>query len=160
MSKYTSRDTSPLLFHKFYWYAFIPFSFLVSTYNFMAEISNIRFFHWIIAIVVVAHIIGLASLFITFVGFFNWKSYSWYAVFITLINSLLYNALIFIIFSSRSYNITSEFRLNMLTGCFWSVVRLLLIGWYYSNRKDLFFIKDKASSEAVITYDSSKQEQC
>jgi len=135
MQKYTDKASIPLKFHAFYRYVLLPLNFAFLLYSFLQEIKEMTFFHWTFVVIVISYIIIITSLVIIFIGFYTWRPYGWYAIYVSLIASLAYNcfaAFILIAYDSAQ----AAYSAGVIFG---SLLRLGLIGLYYAKRKVLFF---------------------
>lgn len=140
---YRSKEATPLKFHKFIWFVWMPLSFLVAIYNAWEAI----FEFWEICFATAETLLHLIFIFeclmegafvvaplLIFVGFFKWKSYAWYILmFLSLSNVICSSG--FLLFSTEYEDLAS------LLGRFSGILIDLVILFYYWNRRVLFNVR-------------------
>lgn len=141
MKKYYTQNETPLSFHKFFWYFWIPVGVLLDCVITLPRIFSPEYYYirdafWISLI----YIIVTVSLRIgAFIGFFKWKIYAYYCT------------LIYIILHSGS-----RFIVQVLNGEYTSSIYLfinILIFIYYYKRKALFCSNPQKQRIGVIDND-------
>lgn len=140
MKRYYSKESTPLKFHKFFCYVFMP----ISLFSCFAIISNLYtgydLNNWGVQIDMVYALASLALIFVILFGFRKWKPSAWYGIIVYLSLQMLYRLLVVVVYyiSLTQYdaagylnNGISQF-LGICTYCIPVIV-------YYSKRKPLFF---------------------
>lgn len=128
MKSYTDRDTTPLAYHHFMHYVSLPLSFLSNAGELASLYASMYYVYYYKDILTFHYLICLALIAASFIGFFFWKPFSWYA-FMAL---MWYNLLSYLCFAAL-------FSDGMLAAQ--GVARLVItipISIYYIKRKPLF----------------------
>lgn len=154
MKQFYLKEDTPLAFHKFFWYVSLPIGFLISMGRMISEVSEMLFFNWLYAIDIGYYIIALTLMLVSFVGFFGWKSYAWYAVMTYLCVGVAYN-----LFAVIIYGLYIPDQIGTAIGQLLGVlIYAVLVGVYYRKRRPLFF-SDTIQVIAENGYDLANAEQ-
>ena len=90
MEYYSHKDT-PLRFHKFFRFVFLPLSFIITVTSVVPAIPEFFNYGPLYAVTVVYWTIRMALMIIIFTGFFRWRLYAWYCIFIYLAGDVMLN---------------------------------------------------------------------
>ncbi len=134
MDQYVDKNKTPLKFHKFLWYFWLPASLIISLAFIVFMVIAQPVYSWLLAGCLLIILVKLALQFISFLGFFSWKSYAWYSILI-LFNFNVAMNLFAIFFSAECFpKAVVWFNIGFLV----SAVIAILIRNYYFKRKPLF----------------------
>jgi hypothetical protein len=135
MIQYTSRDDTPLYFHKILWFAALPLGITVKTVVSIMEICVIPNLdaYFFVSLILLSLTTFLKI--VIFIGFFGWKPYSWYAM---MIHSFIGIANSIIISFFTLQNINTE-NLSLGLERLGSIFLTCFVMLYYWKRKPLFF---------------------
>lgn len=155
MKVYTLREETPLKFHKFIWYVWMPLSLVVAIYTAWESISE--FIGYILlapeitivllcifsCLVKVAFVLAPALIFI---GFFKWRAYSWYILMFLSISNVVCSPLL-LLFTKEYEGLAS--MLGKISGILIDIFIIL----YYWKRRKLFninlFVKRSVAGETT-----------
>ena len=157
---YETKETTPLKFHKFIWFVWMPLSFLVAVYTAWEAIWEL----WKICFETTEIVVELFFIFVSgclieipfvvlpilvFIGFFRWKKYAWYILmFLSLSNVICSSGLI--LFRMEYYELSA--MLGKVSG----IAIDIIILFYYWNRRVLFNVgrrKNKSLKEVQMPRD-------
>jgi uncharacterized membrane protein YccC len=143
MKQYYRKEETPLAFHKFFWYVSLPIGFIASIISMISYFSDMPYLSWTYAFDLVYYVSLLTLLVICFIGFFQWKSYAWYGVFIYLCIQIIYSLSVILIYAVYIPN-----EIGTAIGQFIAIlIYAILIGIYYKKRRLLFFPEQTQASE-------------
>lgn len=139
---YTSRETTPLKFHKFIWYFWQPISLLGAVYNawdaiaeWIGYLSASAVFAQILVVTLgclIEFALVLAPILI-FLGFFRWKPYAWFILMFLSLSNVICTPLL-LVFNLSNYDIATI--LGKCSGVGLDIIILL----YYWHRRRLFSV--------------------
>ena len=138
MTTYTTRETTPLKFHKFIWYVWQPFSLLSALITAIGAIT--KFLGYlslssdarVLILVILGCLMEVAFVLspaLIFIGFFKWKNYAWYILMYLSISNILFST---IMLPFRAFEIFS------FLGKIFGIAMDVIIAIYYWNRRLLF----------------------
>ena len=136
MKKYDDESATPLAFHKFIWWVSLPVNFFLALVRLCNAFYNMDFNYGafgIIEILFYMAVIGLAAA--CFIGFFRWKSYSWYCVILLYFINVVYSAYVTVICVISHLTQSTIVGAQLVVG----LIFFVLIGIYYIKRRPLFF---------------------
>jgi len=143
MKQYCCKEEAPLVFHKFFWYVSLPIGFIASIISMIPYFSDTSYLSWAYAFDFVYCAASLTLMAICFIGFFKWKSYAWYGVFIYLCIQIIYKALVVFL-----YALYSPDEIGTVIGQLIAILLYaILVGMYYKKRRLLFFPEQTQASE-------------
>ncbi|WP_251445178.1 hypothetical protein [Vermiculatibacterium agrestimuris] len=143
MTKYTERLGTPLLFHKFMNYVFLPLSFLFAMERLIVEHALLFSGNWITTIDACSVFATLLLTALAFVGLLQWKSFGWYGLMILQAVQFLFSLVTLVI-----YALYLPDQINAVAVQAAGIaLRGVLVGIYYLKRKPLFFpVRDTAGA--------------
>ncbi len=131
--KYHSIQDTPLKFHTFYRFVSMPIGAITGLIAVISSIAAMDNLFYLLDIFFCA--VQMVACGAAFIGFFNWKSYAWYAVMVNLLNNVVYNVVLFAVHVAfGSGNFSYDIGTILGTG-----ISSALIYIYYNKRKPLFF---------------------
>lgn len=144
MKEYKIKENTPLAYHDFLRYFWLPFGILTTIYRMLSQISEMEFFNLLYAIDIGYYIIVLILMLVSFVGFFKWRSYAWYGINAFLCVNVAYNlfAVVFFVIYVPEQISTAVGQLTA------ALIYAVLLGIYYRKRRPLFFPHDTSVSAA------------
>lgn len=135
MEKYYDEFSTPLLFHKWFWYLVLPLSFIRGVIQLFSIITGPDF--GAVSLPDIAYIvIAMALMVLCFIGFFGWKSFAWYSVIILLSLNIAYSLLLVILYALF---IPQQIGVQLFNFALYLVYGIL-VGLYYIKRRELFFL--------------------
>ena len=135
MKMYHDRETTPLKFHKVFWFLLLPIDFLFACYDLHNLVSESTVFSLpdIVDLVALLSLIVLSLL--CFTGFFRWRTYAWYCVIFYFCEELVYDLVFIILCSINAPTHMGEWTKEFFLALLWVVPCTL----YYYKRRPLFF---------------------
>lgn len=118
--KVKSNFAYGLTYHKFIWYFLLP----INIVFYLAYVINYGIIYGNFDIGCVISIVGAIAALVAFIGFFKWKTYSFYSI-------LVYTCLVVLFSISTSEQIGA----TLIAGVIYAVINFR----YYTKRKELFF---------------------
>ena len=138
MKTYYIKEETPIRFHKFNHYFFLPFRFLVLAISISDFIVNFQSYDTLgILAVLVLTVLPCALIVIAFVGFFKWTPYSLYALFAYFALDVISG--VYVLVSYLRY-LPEENASSIGRFCGTAVVAILIC-FYYWKRRNLFLHK-------------------
>ena len=165
MKEYTDRQSTPLAFHKFYWFVGIPtiviWKIWVIYHASSLGLNGWYYFDIIISLAIT--VLGITS----FIGFFKWKKYAWISVILFTIALFLVDRLVVgsmslyyeIAYGNNVY--TEEEHAGRILGCILPMIFFLVssacIIKYYRKRRALF-TNNGNNTDSLTSVDESRNE--
>ncbi len=139
MKRYYSRLSTPLAFHNFLRYFWIPLAAL-SMFGMLASAINTGMedgFDVFLGLTAAYYAFSFASLLAAFIGFFKWRLYAWYSYLVSLAMTPLYLLAIMMVASALAPGKAAD-SLLLLVGLIPIALYAVPISIYYIKRKPLF----------------------
>lgn len=155
MKQYYDKESTPLAFHKFFWFISLPIGFVVSIIRAASELSGILYFNWLYAVDIMYYAISMTLMFACFVGFFRWKPYAWHGIITLFSIGVLYN--IYVIICWALY--LPDYIGTALGEFLGIVIFYVLAGIYYIKRRPLFFLDTLEAQSMEDRYDLTGTKQ-
>ena len=136
MKQFTDFYSTPLKFHKFFHYVWTPVLFAGSLLVIPGQLTAVSYNPYTAARLAYG-ILNCCLIAAYFIGFFRWKLYSWYCLFVQMAAEILFAAGTYILYVAvvPHNSFTSGMGFGNIIG---AAVRSTLIGIYYYKRKPLF----------------------
>ena len=148
MKTYYTKEETPIKFHKFNHYFFLPLRFFALAISISSVIANFQAYasSGLLATLFLA-VLSCVLIVITFVGFFQWTAYSFYALFAYFVFDVIsaaYNMMV----SLRYFPEEDASAIGRFCG---TAVVAILICVYYWNRRNLFIHKSVQLTTSSIS---------
>ena len=137
MKLYYDRKTTPLKFHKFFWFVMIPVLFLFDLQELISVLSKGDVFSYPRNIIFFRDIAIVLLELTCFIGFFRWSKYAWFSIIPFFCVEYCYN--IYFLFFGMIYYPQEDngyFIENLIIISLFAIPIIL----YYLKRRPLFFI--------------------
>lgn len=132
--EYTSKDNTPLRFHKFTMYVALPLGFLSCIIAIINLINSAGFTNLLIVVDILVYVLLAVLFMIAFKGFIEWKRYG-----ISCLKSIIVIEFIYILALVVLELVNSTDILSTNMGSLFSLlVYFIIIHVYYGKRKKLF----------------------
>lgn len=135
MTTYTDRFGTPLLFHKFMNYVFLPLSFLFALERLVVERALLFSGLWLTTIDACSVLATLLLTALAFVGLLRWKGFGWYGVMALQVVQFLFSLITLVICARYTPDQLKAVAVQSAG----AALRGVLVGVYYLKRKPLFF---------------------
>jgi len=148
MKMYHDRETTPLKFHKFYRFVYLPYEIYLVISGIIGIISGIEYFHFSYVISLTYNLAVLICLITCLVGIKAWKLYAWKALITSRIILLTFGALLLwlaFVLSPKHIPVQIELFLSNL-------VKSVPILIYYLKRRNLFLPQDTTQIPDAKSY--------
>lgn len=160
---YNAIETTPLRFHKFIWFVWMPFSLLVAVLNaWEAIVGFLGFLPTTDSVALTAIVVGclLEMAFVVapvliFIGFFRWKKFSWYILLFLSVSNIVCSPF-FLPDTIKTEGVASA------TGSIFGVILDIITVVYYWKRQRLFGIDVPAFTKKLycLNADANDQKYC
>lgn len=156
LKTYYTREETPIKFHKFNHYFFLPFRFLVLAISISDFIVNFHAYDTLgILSMLVLTVLPCVLIVLVFVGFFKWTAYSLYALFAYFILDVISGA--YVLVSCLRY--LPEQNASSIGRFCGTAVVAVLICIYYWKRRNLFLHKAEQPLSSNISTHGIVEEQ-
>jgi hypothetical protein len=140
MMKFTSKNDTPLLFHKFLWFVALPLGAFGHILVGINEIRDVPYLEAYYLLLVVLMAVSSMLNIVIFIGFFNWSPYAWYCI-MTRCAVGIADCLVILVLSLLHLNFESMLLIVERVG---SILLTCFVVYYYWSRKPLFFHREQA----------------
>lgn len=134
MTKYTERLGTPLLFHKFMTYVFLPLSFLFAMERLVVEHALLFSGNWITTIDACSVFATLLLTALAFVGLLQWKGFGWYGLMALQVVQFVFSLITLVVYARY---LPDQIRTAAVQSA-GIALRGILVGIYYLKRRPLF----------------------
>lgn len=144
--KYQTLAETPIKYHRFIWYVFLPIRFLAAMWAVVYVLANIQnYYVWQSAILVTFDVVEIVLLITAFIGFFKWSRIAYYAMIAYCVSDICIS--VFALMNNLVLGCSVMRSIGALCG---SATIAIINIVYYKNRKALFESEHRASGEQYI----------
>lgn len=153
--KYQTLAETPIKYHKFVWYVFLPIRFLTAMWSVVYILANVQnYYVWQSTIIVIYYAVGIVFLITAFIGFFKWSRIAYYAMIAYCVNDICIS-----VFTLMNNIVLESYVMRAIGGlCGAGTIAIINI-IYYKNRKALFDSGFRDKGERYIRESEAQKDQ-